>query len=193
PTRRSSDLVEDAVVRHDALETIGVAEHPVRHVTAIARAQRRLAVLVDEGIGLLDVIETLHQIFVRLATPIAADRIGELLAITGRAVEVDHHYDVIAGRGEQFRVPAIGPGISPRTLRPAVDQELQRIFFCRIEPGWANDEACDVRVVRAGERERLHRLHVDLREQRVVHVRDGNRSQIRGLWLFGYVQAGDLA
>src|SRR5205085_6977508 len=150
PTRRSSDLVEDAVVRHYALAPFGVAEHPVRHVTAIARAQRRLAVLVDERIRLLDVIETLHQIFVRLATPIAADRIGELLAVTGRAVKVDHDYDVIAGRGEQFRVPAIGPGISPRTLRPAVDQKLQRIFFRRIKPGRANDEAFGVLVVRAG-------------------------------------------
>src|SRR5439155_204589 len=79
--------IEHAIMRHDALETIGVAEDPVGHVTAIARAERGHAVLVDERIGLLHVIEPLHQIDIRFAAPIAADRVGKLLPITGRAVK----------------------------------------------------------------------------------------------------------
>src|SRR5437879_10947189 len=65
--------VEHAVVRHDAFEPIGMAENPVRHVTAVARAKRSLAVFVNERIHLLHVIEPLHQIDIRLAAPIAAD------------------------------------------------------------------------------------------------------------------------
>ena len=51
--------VEHAVVRDQALEAVGVAEDPVDHVSAVARAQRALAVLVDERIILLGVVEAL--------------------------------------------------------------------------------------------------------------------------------------
>ncbi len=51
-----------------------------------------------------------------------------------------------------------------------MDQKLQRIFLRRIESRRLNYESLHVLVVRALERERLQRLHVDLRQQRVVHV-----------------------
>src|SRR5207253_9649108 len=65
--------VEHAIVRDDALEAIGVAENPVNHVAAVTGTQRALAVLVDEGIGFLSIIEAEHQIFERSAAPIAVD------------------------------------------------------------------------------------------------------------------------
>src|SRR5581483_6376558 len=40
--------VEHAVVAHDALESVGVAEDPVGHVSAVAGAQRALAVFINE-------------------------------------------------------------------------------------------------------------------------------------------------
>src|SRR5205823_12605842 len=53
--------VEYPIMRHDALEAVRVAEDPIRHVTAIAGAERRFPVLVDERIALLDIIESFHQ------------------------------------------------------------------------------------------------------------------------------------
>ena len=53
-----------------------------------------------------------------------------------------------------------------------MDQKLQRIFLVRIESRRLDHESLHVFVVRAFERERLQRLHVDLRQQRVVHVGD---------------------
>ena len=66
----------------------------------------------------------LSQIDIWFAAPIAADRIGKILPITGRTMEIDHHHHVIPGRREQLRVPAIRPLVSPRPLRPAVDQKF---------------------------------------------------------------------
>jgi hypothetical protein len=54
-----------------------------------------------------------------------------------------------------------------------VDQKFERIFLSRIESRRLDHESLHIFVVRAFERERLQRLQVDVREQRVVHVRDG--------------------
>ena len=90
-------------------------------------------------------------------------------------MEIDHYHHVISARSEQLSVPAIRPLVSPRSLRPAVDQKFQRIFFVRVKSRRFNHETLDLFVVRAFERERLQRLHIDLRQQRVVHVSDGFR------------------
>src|SRR5216117_3219361 len=101
-----------------------MAENPVRHVTTVARAERRLAILVYERISLLHVIESLHQIDIRFTAPITASRVGKLLPVTGRAVEIDHHHHVtllakafgVSARREQLRIPAIRPLVTPRPL-----------------------------------------------------------------------------
>src|SRR5262245_43152679 len=54
------------------------------------------------------------------------------------------------------------------------------IFFVRVESRWLEDETLNLFVIRAFEHERFQRLHIDLRQQRVVHVRDGFRGL---LWL----------
>ena len=88
--------VEHAVVRDQALEAVGVAEDPVDGVSAVAGAQRALPVFIDERVGLLGVVEALHQVFERSAAPVAADGVDKLLPIAGRAVEVDHDDHVSA-------------------------------------------------------------------------------------------------
>src|SRR5262249_13701605 len=74
--------VEHAIVGDDALEASGVTFYPVRRITAITCAQRALAVLVDEGIVLLGVVESEHQVLIRRSAPIAVDGVDELLAIS---------------------------------------------------------------------------------------------------------------
>src|SRR5258708_10613832 len=93
--------VEHAVVRHNALKTPGMAEHPVGHVSAVARAQRALSVFINKRVSLLRVVEALHQVFKRSAAPVAIDGINELLPVSGRAVEVNHDDHVPIG-GEEF-------------------------------------------------------------------------------------------
>ena len=75
-------------------------------------------------------IEPLHQVFVDAAGPVLADLVGELLAVAGRAPRVDRHHG-IARRGEHLVVPAIVPLVVPGSLRPAVDQEDDRVFLGR--------------------------------------------------------------
>src|SRR5437867_1276604 len=75
--------VEYAIVRHDALEAISVAEDPVGHVSAVTGAQRALTVFIDKRIVLLGVVEPLHQVFKRSTAPIAIDRVNELLPVAG--------------------------------------------------------------------------------------------------------------
>src|SRR2546422_3765328 len=87
--------VEHAVVRHDTLEAVGVAENPVSHVSAVAGTERAFAGFINKPIMLFHVVEALHQVLKRSAAPVAIDRVNELLAIAGRAVEVDH--DAING------------------------------------------------------------------------------------------------
>src|ERR1700730_15988840 len=65
--------IKHAVMRDDALESIRVAKYPVGHLSAVARAQRPLAVFIDERVSLLRIIQPLHQILIRSAAPVAVD------------------------------------------------------------------------------------------------------------------------
>src|ERR1017187_6276390 len=95
--------IEHAVVGDDALEAVGMAKHPVGHVSAVARAQRALAVFIDKRISLLRIVEPLHQVFKWSAAPVAIDLVNKLLPVSRRAVEVDHDDDVSAG-SEEFGI-----------------------------------------------------------------------------------------
>src|SRR5947209_17010699 len=99
---------------------------------------------------MLCVVEALHQVFKRSAAPVAVDRVYELLSVAGRAVEVDHD-DHATVRSEQLGIPAIAPVVSPRSLRPAMDEEFHRIFFGRVEVRRLDQEALNFVVVSAGE------------------------------------------
>src|SRR4029077_10208475 len=107
-------------------------QNPICHVAAETGAQRALAIFVDEWIRALGVVQTFHQVFKGGPTPIAPDGVDELLSISRRSMEIDHHDNVAVSR-KKFGVPAIAPVISPRLLRPAMDEKLYRIFFVGIE------------------------------------------------------------
>ena len=70
-------------MRHDALEAVGMAENPVRHVAAIAGAQRAFPVFVNKWVSAFGVVKPFHQILEGTATPIAIDVVNELLSVAG--------------------------------------------------------------------------------------------------------------
>src|SRR6185437_534790 len=114
-----------------------------------------------------DVVKPLHQVYIRLATPVAVDSVNELLPVAGRSARVDHDHHITIG-GKQLSVPAIAPLIAPLPLRTAMNQELYRILSSRVEVRWLDDEALHLGGSVAGEPERLHHRHVDLGKYRIV-------------------------
>src|SRR5882724_7861530 len=123
---------------YQALESVRVAQDPVDHVAAVAGAQSAFAVLVDKRIGLLRVVQAVHQVDEGLTAPVAVDAVNKLLPIACQAARVDHDDDIAAG-GKQFGIPAIRPFIPPLSLWAAVDQELHGIFLLRVKV-WRFDE-----------------------------------------------------
>ena len=101
------------------------------------------------------------QILERRAAPVAVDRVGEGLAVAGRAVEIDGDR-AIARRGEHPGVPAIGPAIAERALRAAMDQQQRRQRAGGA--GGLDDLAPDGVAMRAGEAEAPHRHRIEVGE-----------------------------
>ena len=95
-------------------------------------------------------VEAFHQVFVDAAGPILADLVGELLAEAGRAAGIDRD-DRIARRGEHFVVPSVVPFVVPGTLRPAVDQEDDRVFLARVKSRRPHQPALNAVAVGPGE------------------------------------------
>src|SRR5580658_1025601 len=136
------DSIEHAIMRNDALESVRMPKHPVRHVSAIAGAESALSVLVNKWISLLRVVQSLHQIFKGSAAPIAIDSVNKLLSVSRRAVEVDHDDQVSVG-GKKFGIPAKAPIVSPRALWTPVDEELYGILLGGVEVWRLDQEALD--------------------------------------------------
>ena len=128
---RHTDGVEHAVVVDERLEAVGVAGDPIDHVPAVRGARgahpRRVHVR-QPG----DLVEPFHHVFVGIVAPVPGDRVGELLPVPGRAVEVDRSDDV-AARREQLVVPAAAPVVGPGALGAAVNQVDDGILLRRIE------------------------------------------------------------
>ena len=99
-----------------------------------------------------------------------ADRIGERLAVAGRAVEVDEDR-CVAGAGVRLRIPAIAPGIGKGRLRPAVHDERHRVAPPRVEVRGPHHVAVHGFVVRAGERELLRLADLQRGERVGIHAR----------------------
>src|SRR5207237_8641507 len=66
--------------------------------------------------------------------------------------------------------PAIAPVVSPRPLRPAVNEELHGIFLRGVKVRRLDHKALNFVVVSAGEPEGFELGHGDLGEDRVVAV-----------------------
>ena len=98
-----------------------------------------------------------------LAAPVLADRVGERLAVAGRAVEVDEHHRV-AAPGEGLRIPAPAPLVLEADLRATVHEEGDRILATRFETCGLHHVTVDRRIIGAGEAELLERCHRALPE-----------------------------
>ena len=144
--------VVHAVVGDDALETVGVGEHPVGHEAAVAGAEGALAGLVDKGILRFGVIEAAHEVGEGAAAPVAGYFVHEFLSVACRPAAVDADDDVARG-GHQLPVPAIAPGVALGGLRAAMHDELQGVFLGGIEVGGLEEKAFDLGVVDAREPE----------------------------------------
>ena len=116
-------------------------------------------------------VHALHHVDVRFSAPIIGDFVREFLPVAGRAAPVDHQRHVTRG-GKYLRVPAVAPRVRPHRLRPAVQQHQQRIFLRGIEFRRPDQHRLYFGSFRAIEPERLRRIHLQLRQQRVIRVRD---------------------
>src|SRR5437588_12698003 len=119
---------------------------------------------------LIVITYTLHKYFKRIADPDYDDRINELLTVASGPVKVNHHDHVCVG-GEEFRIPAVAPVVSPSPLRPAVNEEFDRVLLVGIKVRWLDQEAFNLVAIGAGEPEGLERRHGDLGENSIIRTR----------------------
>ena len=96
--------------------------HPVDHVAAVAGAGGDDAVAVHPGVLVQGGGQALVQILEGTVAPVAADGVGELLAVAGRAVEVDGHGGE-AGADVGLGIPAVVEVVAEAALGAAVHQE----------------------------------------------------------------------
>src|SRR5260370_39819020 len=84
-------------------------------------------------------------------------------------MEIDHHHHIPVGR-EEFRIPAITPVVSPRSLRPTMNEELDRIFLVGIEVRRLDKEGLNFIVSRAREPEGFKRRHCHSSEHGMIEI-----------------------
>ena len=131
----------------EAAEAVRLARDPVDHVAAVRGAERADALAVEERVLRERVVEALDQVLVGLAAPVVADRVGEGLAVAGRAVEVDHDRRVAragvglrrsSGSGSRCRRSLAvrrGSGTPPGTSCRARSRPASRARRARVSPG----------------------------------------------------------
>src|SRR5205085_9622731 len=90
------------------------------------------AIAIDVRAASQHVSDTVHDVDVSLAAPIATDLVDKLLAIADRAARIRREHDV-ARVGKHLRVPAVTPRITPRALWATVNQHDKRVTFARVE------------------------------------------------------------
>src|SRR5262249_40608366 len=110
------------------------------------------------------------EVVERRAAPVAGDRILELLAVAGRAVEVDRD-DCEALARIRFGIPAVVELVRHRALRAAMDDESDRILLVRLEADRLDDIALHGVAARALEREPLVVAELDVLEAIAVEAR----------------------
>src|SRR5690606_20950364 len=97
-------------------------------VAAVAGAERAGVAAVEERVLVLRGLPALLQVLQRTVAPVLADRVGKRLAVTGGAVEVDHHHRIALPR-IGLRVPAVAPAVAEAALRTSVDQECDGVLL----------------------------------------------------------------
>ena len=146
-----------------------MGQHPVGHKAAIARPQRALPRLVEEGIRRLGIVQPLHQVLIGPPAPVAAHLVDKLLPIPRRPAPIDPHHHIPIRR-QQLPVPAIAPRIPQRRLRPSMHHKLHRILLRRIKPRRPQDKPLNLRSLRPHKPERLHLRQIKLVQHRIVQM-----------------------
>ncbi len=158
------------VVDQAAPRLVPLARDHIDHIAAVGGAERAGPLAVDPGIGRQRRLPALLQVFQRTIAPVVVDGVGEGLAVTRRAMEVDHHHR-IARRCIDLRIPAVGPALGPGRLGPAVDQIDGRILAALDEARGFEHPAVRRLVVPAGEADLLGTRQVDAGQQLGVVLR----------------------
>jgi hypothetical protein len=165
---------------HQAAESIRpVSRDPVHHVAAVGTAECAGPVTGQPRIALERGGEALLQILERLATPIAADRVRERLAVTGRAVKIDERGRVARAR-INLRIPAITPGVCETRLRATVHDEGNRVGLARLPVPGLDDISEHRFAARAGEAELLRLTEPHVGEARGVDIGHLSRRRAAG-------------
>lgn len=122
--------VGDTVVGDEALELVAevVGLDPVGHVTTVRSTGGDAVLSVNPWHAGVDVVPGVDQVVVWPATPLALDGVGEELSETGGTSWVGGDNDV-ALVSPDLRVPAVGPAVTPVTLRTTVDVEGERVSY----------------------------------------------------------------
>ena len=176
-------LVEDAGVRHEAVEDVAVYAHQV--VGAVAAVGRAAAGhLAHEGLS-LELPGGAEIVLHVEADVVAADLLLPFLAEGGGAAAVGHHYDVALLR-HQAVAPAVAPVLAVGALRAAEDYGDGGIDLALVELGRIHHPGLHALAVDGADLPALAGGGVELLKNGVVLVRYGLEG---GLALCG---KGDL-
>src|SRR5690242_19226263 len=123
--------IEDAVVVDQAFpRRVPDTGDPVRHVAAVARAQRAGAAGVEALAAAYRSGSAEREVLELLAASVAGNGVGEGLPVAGGSVEVDRDDGEALAR-IRLRIPAIAPAVVARALRAAVDEKGDGIRLAR--------------------------------------------------------------
>ena len=124
--------VVDAVVADRGLEAVRVADRSSSRRSRRSWRRQCPCAARRRTAASPTALKTASRSHHHLAAPVLRDLVDELLAEAGRAARVRRGDDP-ALRRPQLRVPARRPRVLPRALRPAVDEEHDRILLRGIE------------------------------------------------------------
>ena len=171
--------VVDRRMRDQRLERVFAAEDEGGEVAAVAAAAGNHALAIDPRLR-GEPVRSLDHVLIRLLRPLGIDRIREVLAETGAAVEVRPCGDV-APTAEHLRVPAESHAVGDRVVRAAVDQHEERILFRAVETRRIVHPHLDVLAVRALVGHRFVGADLGGRQQRIVDRRKFGRGAAAGI------------
>src|SRR5437899_1572389 len=110
-----------------------MSDQPIHGVSAVTCARDSQPLPVNKR-KFRNRIEDGTEVHHRLTAPILRDFIHELLTETERASRIRCRYHPASCRPQRW-IPAVGPAVSPVSLRSAVDKKYGGIFLRSIEIG----------------------------------------------------------
>jgi len=148
------DQVRDAGGRDRRLEAIGLRDDPVRKLSAVTHALETHPIPIEPRIARQRGVDAGEHVFRFAAVLVVEDRIGELLAVAGRAAEVHHQRrKAVAGVDLRARIER-RPLLSVWT--PVHDDDQRYTSSRRLRAGRLREKRLDLHPIEALERESLH-------------------------------------